>query len=1209
MKKLIDGKSKEPLASKKNFPNGFFDITYSPPIDPITGQIKEKFHIIAELYEPKDNDPANDKFIKAQTHFNVGQIRWVNFTEGVDNYRGDSNFEVFSGIIEKAIGNKKILELHETEDEKQVSQLALQTGLNTDEIMQIILAFRVAEDVNKPNILTEEVFYSFIAQNIPATLPGDLLRGTSDWETIDQLTELASSGIIFTGDELQKQNLENALSQNIVSRQVKVNQDKILSELQKQREKFVLTKPILVGNESLKMLLDASKVKEEHYSKVADTFLSNNGINADFWTNLQKEEATLGKAAIADLTTTVELGNMSKNHLPTVQFFKSKIASDSNFDTASSFAKLSQKEIADLIKENGNSVPDNIPGDNTAEIVGNYAAAIKSRNEILFPAVSFVAEIKRSNTDKITKIKEVEQFLDENPDFNLKKQNLDQYVLENNINLNAKTTEELKLVQRIHKQTSDPLTGTVLIDAGLHSSMQIYFKGKSYLRNLVEANGISAKQANYVYESAKMQYLRILNRFFEFRGETNNLTPAAIIPQTYSNDEIKNIIGDIPNLESLFGSLDFCACEHCKSLYSPAAYFTDMLRFISEHDSLVTKNGKKLNVKEILFERRPDLGNIKLNCVNTNTPLPYIDLVCEILENYIIPKNTDFSYQTTLTSQELRAIPEYVRTSAYETIAVSDFPMNSGFNLFQKEARTYLDYLRVPRFELMETFQDISNNAAKVPNDVAIAAEYFGISEYEKNLIITPKNIVADQNKYWGFNTSQTSVPVTDAANPKNSFLDRSKLDYNELLELLLVRFVNDPTVPNQSEIIRPPDSCDTDQQVVNNLSAAKFDLMHRFLRLWRKTGWKMWELDLLIRNSKIGNNKIDGNTLVNLKRFKQLQTKLKLDFEILLAFYFDINREVKIKADKPDVKIDPLYKRLFQNIAITNPIDEHFIAVDENDDLIPLNSTIVFGTNAAAPFNGYTPVPTVLSALALTQTDFDLLVGKIKVDLSVNSFNLSVDSLSRLLRYVYLAKGLKLSVKDLLLLLSVTNTDDPFATLETTLDCIKNLEYIKSSKISLLELDYILNYSPDSPIGLRDESMIQLIESLRKSLADSKEQFDKLNLTESDQNTILTFNADSLIAMSDGILLAAISPLQDVLNSVNTSFNDSGFSVEETSFIIQFESSSISDANKTILVESIKTLQNNLTGLLNLGENQIKSQIATSFGLTDSQEIFCSPT
>ncbi len=507
--------------------------------------------------------------------------------------------------------------------------------------------------------------------------------------------------------------------------------------------------------------------------------------------------------------------------------------------------------------------------------------------------------------------------------------------------------------------------------------------------------------------------------------------------------------------------------------------------------------------------------------------------------------------------------------------------MNNSFNLWQEETRTYLNYLRIPRYELMETYQDISNPANKVPDDITIAAEYFGISSHEKDLIITARANTADQNKYWGFDSTQAKVSVS-------TFMKHSKLSYYELLELLLARFVNDPDSPNKSEIERPADTFDTDLQNVTNLTVAKLDLMHRFIRLWRKTGWKMWELDLLIRNPKIGNNATNGDTLVHLKQFRQLQDKLKLPFEILLAFYTDINTEIRIKPDKSDVIIQPLYIQLFQNSSVTNPVDAHFALAADRQHLV--DETLLMELNA-----GYTPVPTILSALAVSQTDFDSLKSK-------TNNHLSLVSLSTLLRHAYFAKALKLNVTDFLLLLGNTNTTDPFASVEATLDCIKNFEFIKASGLSLSELDYVLNYNPDSPIGLRNESLVQLIDSLRKILTTNKENIDKLNLSAADQTTIRTFNANALQAMTDAQLIAAITPLQNILNAANTSFVNASFSVEETSFIIKFDTSVITPAGKTKLIANIKKLQQNIRALLNQNDNQIKSQVASSFNIVDEQ-------
>lgn len=1198
----LDKESAEPIAAKKNFINGFFDIAYNAPINTINGQVQENFHIVVKLYTVADqNNP-----VAVQTHYNVNEIHWVNFTESVDTegvlnydgkYLGASEYEVTGAIIQKAIGNKPIADLKETPSDKLISQLSLQTGLSTDEIMRHVLSNLVAKTVNIPNPLTPEVFYAFVVQNLPPDLPGDLLRGTSDWETIAQLTELTSSGIAFLEDSLQLQAIENAVSQNLVSQNVKVKRDTIVQSLATLRVSFTLTKPILVGNGNLQSLLETSSVAPVNYAAVATVFINNKGINTSFWSEIKKLETQLGADAISDFVTTVEAANISKNHIPTLQFLKNNTGVGKKFTITSDVAKLDQAGIVSLINENGKQVPDNMPGNTVDEKVANFAAAIKTRSEFLYPAVSLVATTKRVNHNAIANIDAVEKFIDEQRELNFREQNLDKYIKEKAIPVDDATKASLKIVQRVYKLTTNATVGAVLIDQKMHSSMQIYFMGKDRVASLMKSNGVDEKQIYRLYESSKMQYMQVLARITDFRREMYKDTPAAIIPHTYTATEIQEVLGDIPDLETLFGSLDYCECDHCKSLYGPAAYLTDMLRFLKEH--LATNPAK--TVKDILFERRPDLGNIKLNCENTNTSLPYIDLVNEILENNLIG-NKNFVYQTTLSQKELRAIPENIQPTAYTKLAGEDFPMNISFNLWQEEARTYLNYFRVPRYELMEAYQNKTNPAAKIPDDTAIAAEYFNLSWKEKDLILTARPAAVDQNKYWGFDTNQNKVAVS-------VFMKRSKLTYYEVLELLMVKFVNDPAV-NKSVIERNLETCDTDKQTINNLTLNKFDLMHRFIRLWRKTGWKMWELDLLLRNAKIGNSILDGNALIKLKLTKQLQDKLKLTIEAVLAFYGDINREIRIKPEKQDVIIQPQYNNLFQNIAITNPIDVKFKAISNlNDKMQPvdaslpfnflvLDSTILLEVNAG----GYTPVPTILSALALSQTDFDSLVSKTDSHLSLNS-------LSALFRYVYLARGLKLSIPDLLLLLAITNTVDPFVNLQATFNCLENLKQIKSSGLSILQLDYVLNYKPDSSVGLREESIAQLIEGLRRILEDSRSKINFLNL-------LIAFNADDLAPLNGNAFMSLFSPIQSALITSKLDLSGIDVSADEVRFINEFSKSKLvladgtaspdAAANKSTLIANIKKVQTStdtfLADAITQKQNQIKSQVASSFSITAEQ-------
>src|SRR5262249_41867193 len=74
-------------------------------------------------------------------------------------------------------------------------------------------------------------------------------------------------------------------------------------------------------------------------------------------------------------------------------------------------------------------------------------------------------------------------------------------------------------------------------------------------------------------------------------------------------------------------------CEDCQSVYSPAAYLVDLLQYLGQFSA-----GGAAGIstaRDALLARRPDLQYIALDCANTTTTLPYIDLVNEILENVV----------------------------------------------------------------------------------------------------------------------------------------------------------------------------------------------------------------------------------------------------------------------------------------------------------------------------------------------------------------------------------------------------------------------------------------------------------------------------------------------------------------------------------------------------------------------------------------------
>src|SRR6185436_15789897 len=129
--------------------------------------------------------------------------------------------------------------------------------------------------------------------------------------------------------------------------------------------------------------------------------------------------------------------------------------------------------------------------------------------------------------------------------------------------------------------------------------------------------------------------------------------------------------------------------------------------------------------------------------------------------------------------------------------------------------------------------------------------------------------------------------------------LSHAKIEYLELLWLLQAKWVSpDPALPLQIE--RPAGTCDLDKQRLRNFSPAAADRVNRFLRVWRRTPWQMWELDLLIRAPRLGAGALDASTLIALHHAKLLQDRLHLDAERVAGLYGLLNTDVRIQPDQP---------------------------------------------------------------------------------------------------------------------------------------------------------------------------------------------------------------------------------------------------------------------------------------------------------------------
>ena len=90
------------------------------------------------------------------------------------------------------------------------------------------------------------------------------------------------------------------------------------------------------------------------------------------------------------------------------------------------------------------------------------------------------------------------------------------------------------------------------------------------------------------------------------------------------------------------------------------------------------------NPLDVLLARRPDLQHLGLSCENTNTALPYVDLVHEILEHWVVNGTlAGFEGHDTrpdAATADLLADPEFVVDAAYDTTKAAVYPSPLPFD-------------------------------------------------------------------------------------------------------------------------------------------------------------------------------------------------------------------------------------------------------------------------------------------------------------------------------------------------------------------------------------------------------------------------------------------------------------------------------------------------------------------------------------------------
>ncbi|MEU4419671.1 neuraminidase-like domain-containing protein [Actinoplanes sp. NPDC024001] len=253
------------------------------------------------------------------------------------------------------------------------------------------------------------------------------------------------------------------------------------------------------------------------------------------------------------------------------------------------------------------------------------------------------------------------------------------------------------------------------------------------------------------------------------------------------------LVETFPTMEQLFGSQDFCTCDHCRSVLGPAAYLVDLLHFLDPPAGTLPSGAKA--PFEVLDARRPDLAELPLTCENTNTVLPYIDLVNEICEYYVAHgRLTTGAVRDTgdALSADLVAEPQFLIPQAYDELRRAVHPMTLPFDLWLETVRRLLDHFGTPLWQVLETFRrsdELYPRGRHRYGLAAVAIERLGLSPAEHDLLTA-----ADQQAHWhelyGYRPADEAKALAELPNAV-TLARRLGVSYRDLLLLVTSRFVN----------------------------------------------------------------------------------------------------------------------------------------------------------------------------------------------------------------------------------------------------------------------------------------------------------------------------------------------------------------------------------------------------------------------------------
>ena len=614
----------------------------------------------------------------------------------------------------------------------------------------------------------------------------------------------ASTDSLFRASPATVQSVwQQATSQGVIPQSLAGSIPAAVASFQALSAAQSLTAAPAAGVSTLQEMLATTLPDPASQQQFAQLYAQHQGDWESFW---PAAEQAFGAATTAQLQLTGQLHYLTVNNQPLVSALMAAEA-DAPLTSAADLASRGYYAAGKWAPLIGSSVPPGIPGTDAGEQAANYAHLLAAQVRIAFPTAVLADQVATGVLPVAAAARTatgVADFLTAHQgQFEIGVEPVEAYLARTGAAAPAdEVIGQVKRLQRAYQLTPDDTSLAVLLQHNLDSAFAVTRYDEASFARAFAAKVGGTGMATAIHARARQIFAATLSVAISYLNSRVAPGLGGSVPIQFGFPPPaapSYPVVAAPTLEGLFGSLDYCDCSDCSSILSPAAYLVDLLHYL---DQPAPSPGFG-NPQDVLLQRRPDLQYLPLTCANTNTALPYIDIVNETLEYFTANGLSLAGYQghdtgDTVTSAELLASPQYVNDAAYAVLRDAFFPPPLPFSRPLALLRLHLQNLGIALPDAMAALragdQLVSNATPASYGWQDILIEQAGISRDEYRLFTDASLQLGDL-----YGLPDATALATLQTMSLQDFSRRLGVSYDDLTLIVQTRFMN----PNAALIPR----------------------------------------------------------------------------------------------------------------------------------------------------------------------------------------------------------------------------------------------------------------------------------------------------------------------------------------------------------------------------------------------------------------------